>query len=139
MIENMHGKSEEIMGIKFYGLSWSILYGQWAYMLPERELANQWSNIPSDTDVLVTHGPPYGLLYQNGHGNPCGSESLREKVMEIKPKLHCFGHIHESHSYDKIGQTWFVNAAICDGLYDPINKPIVVEIENGEILRVSAS
>lgn len=128
MVENMHGKAQEIMGLKFYGMSWSVLYGQWAFMLPERELANQWSNISNDTDVLVTHGPPYGLLDANKQGNSCGSPSLREKVMEIKPKLHCFGHIHESYGHFEHNGIEFVNAAICDAAYDPRHAPMVIDL-----------
>lgn len=61
-----------------------------------------WDAIPSDVDLLVTHGPPYGILDVNSEHKHSGSQDLRGKVLKIKPKYHVFGHIHESHGMNKI-------------------------------------
>ena len=52
-------------------------------------------NIDSDTDVVITHGPPQGL-FDRVDGKRVGSASLFAAVARAKPQLHCFGHIHES-------------------------------------------
>ena len=51
---------------------------------------------------------------------------LKERVDELKPLMHVFGHIHYSYGAEKINDTLFVNASICTEQYNPINKPIVV-------------
>lgn len=128
-LQNLHEHYFTIDGIKFYCASWSVQYGDWAYMLPERLLKHEWPKIPSDTDVLITHGPPYRILDFNYAGNPCGSESLREEVLNrIKPKIHAFGHVHESYGALEKNGIAFINAAICDRSYSPDNNPIVIEI-----------
>ena len=82
--------------------------------------------IPKDTDVLITHGPPAGILDQTYEGQHVGCADLRRYVSMIKPKVHIFGHIHESYGREKKEGTVFVNASICTGSYRPINLPIVV-------------
>lgn len=55
-----------------------------------------WRDIPKDIDLLITHGPPFGLLDSGKNGKRAGSEALKLAVENIKPKYHIFGHIHES-------------------------------------------
>ena len=50
--------------------------------------------MPPHVDLLVTHGPPFGILDNNSYSKPAGSEYLRNKVFQMKPKYHVFGHIH---------------------------------------------
>ncbi|MDX1489621.1 MAG: hypothetical protein R3268_15545, partial [Acidiferrobacterales bacterium] len=62
-----------------------------------------------------------------------GCLELLQRVREVKPKVHFFGHIHEGYGVSRsdgagLGETLFVNASICDGDYKPINKPQVVRI-----------
>lgn len=78
-------------------------------------------NIPLETDVLVTHQPPYGILDGGEyHGEPChyGEELLQQKVMEVKPRAHLFGHVHNM--FDTIVQNdiIFSNAALLDDHYN---------------------
>ncbi len=58
-------QDEEVIidGIKFYGSPWTPEYYNWAFMLPRGPaIADKWKLIPEDTDVLITHGPPHGIL-----------------------------------------------------------------------------
>ena len=58
-----------------------------------------------------------------------GCSVLLDRVLEVKPKVHIFGHIHESNGY--INQRYgikFVNCAQMDGEFSMTNKPIVVDI-----------
>ena len=68
--------------------------------------------IPYGTDILITHIPPLGIL--DGTEVLYGDYSLLKKVFEIKPKLHLFGHIHESPGQEIIDNITFSNASsIC--------------------------
>lgn len=89
-----------------------------------------WDQIPDDIDVLITHGPPKGILDVSIYnGENCGCQYLLDKVMEIQPKYHVFGHIHHyGGSHKEINNIVFVNAAVCDEQYKASNKVKVVEI-----------
>lgn len=117
-----------IDGINFYGAPWTPEYGNWAFTYPrdsERH-SGVWDQIPLDTDVLFTHGPPYGILDKCPESQGC--KMLLKAVENVKPKFHFFGHIHEGYGRYNNGHTEFVNAAIMDEDYNPVNKPMVVEI-----------
>ena len=83
--------------------------------------------IPEDTDVLVTHTPPYGILDRDG-SILYGSRELLERVSTIRPRLHLFGHIHKAHGTTNDGMTVFSNAAIMDEGYDNLNAPNVFSL-----------
>src|SRR4051794_39961846 len=87
----------EIEGLKFYGSPWTPLFCDWAFMLPRGpKMAAKWSLIPDGLDVLITHGPPEGIRDFNRTGEPCGCRDLLVRVLDAKPRLHVFGHIHEA-------------------------------------------
>jgi Icc-related predicted phosphoesterase len=65
-----------------------------------------WQEIPLKTDVLLTHGPPAGILDQN-----LGCEDLKTRIEKVKPALHIFGHIHEGYGKTETPATVFINAA----------------------------
>jgi Icc-related predicted phosphoesterase len=67
--------------------------------------------IPQDTDVLVTHGPPHGIGDKTFDGRHVGCEELLLRVKQIKPRVHVFGHVHESRGKFDIEDTMFVNAS----------------------------
>lgn len=120
----------EIEGVKFYGSPWQPEFFNWAFNLPRgRPLQEKWAQIPEDTQVLLTHGPPHKILDQCSEGN-VGCEDLLERVLKLPNlKYHMFGHIHESYGTTVFGRTTFVNASICNGRYAPTRDPIVLEIE----------
>jgi len=60
--------------------------------------------IPAGIDILLTHGPPLGQLDQNRLGRNCGCPHLAKAVARVKPRLHCFGHIHEGRG--TMRKTW---------------------------------
>ena len=118
-----------IDGIKFYGSPWQPEFFDWAFNLPRgKELANKWAQIPKDTDVLITHGPPYGIcdytLRDNIH---VGCADLLDRVFLIQPKIHVFGHIHEGYGYKVLNGTTFINASTCNLRYSPDNDPVCVD------------
>jgi predicted phosphodiesterase len=108
-------------------------YGRWAFMGSEMFLEHKFFVIPDNTDIILSHGPPHGILDKNLAGEHCGSKALMNRVNEIKPKLVVFGHIHEGRDDESVfvneHGTTFVNASIMNGQFNPNNPPVVVEIE----------
>lgn len=121
----------EIEGVKFWGSPWTPLFGNWSFMLPRGyEMKKIWDNIPEGIDVLITHGPPMGILDQVNYANgvpKCnvGCLELLNAVKRIKPKVHMFGHIHENHGTEQHDETLFVNCALVDDYNYLIKEPIV--------------
>lgn len=118
-----------IGGVKFYGSPWQPWFFDWAFNLPRGEhLREKWDLIPEDTDVLITHGPPMGILDLTTGGECVGCAELLVAVKRVKPKFHVFGHIHESYGEHTIHDTHFINASTCTRQYNPTNPPICFDI-----------
>lgn len=115
----------EVDGLKIWGSPYTPRlfehYTNWAWGLKRSEMNKVWDLIPNNMDILVTHGPPKGILDLCGcHENrdvPCqaGDKILLNKVLEIKPKLHAFGHIHQEKSYMNSGVFLKNNIAFSNG------------------------
>ena len=119
----------EIDGINFWGSPWQPEFNDWAFNLPRgQKLAEVWAKIPSNTDVLITHTPPFGILDKNGNGDHVGCGALLNALNRVQPRIHVFGHLHESYGTIEVEGTTYINACICDGKYRPINKPIVIDL-----------
>jgi len=120
----------EIEGVKFWGSPWQPWFFDWAFNLERGEqLRRKWALIPDDTDVLITHGPPAGILDLCPDGRRVGCGDLRLRVEQIEPMAHIFGHIHHSAGQVEplVGRrTRFINAAICDESYLPTNPVQVI-------------
>lgn len=118
-----------IDGIKIYGSPWQPWFFDWAFNLKRgAELAAKWAQIPEDTDILMTHGPPMGIGDLTSRGVNAGCEDLLNRINEINPKVHCFGHIHEDSGIWEIKGTKFINASICDLEYKALNPAYTFEL-----------
>jgi Icc-related predicted phosphoesterase len=128
-----------IEGIKFYGTPVSLPFHNWAFNRPEEKLKQHWEAIPDDVDVLITHQPPVGIMDWSVYDNkPTGSPSLYYEVLErIKPKIHCFGHIHSGHGVKVIEDTTFINASNLDEDYMCVYDPILVELVDGHVTVIN--
>lgn len=119
----------EIDGVKIWGSPWQPEFFAWAFNLPRgRKLKEAWDKIPDDSDIVITHGPPRGILDLCSDGAREGCDDLRDRIAQIQPKLHLFGHIHESYGLEIHDETTYINASICNLGYRPINAPVVFEI-----------
>jgi calcineurin-like phosphoesterase family protein len=135
-ITYLQDSSTTIDGVKFYGAPWQPAFYQWAFNFPENDFGVEarmtWAKIPDDTDVLLTHGPPRGILdLVTQHGDDrAGCVELRKRIDELSNlKLHVFGHLHSGYGQAKVlGGPTFVNACINTIEYQPTNAPIVVEL-----------
>jgi Icc-related predicted phosphoesterase len=83
-------------------------------------LADKWAQIPDDVDILLTHGPPLGVMDVGHGGVPAGSATLRQRLLDIDPVLHVFGHIHGSRGVIEEDTKTTANAAYVDEAYKPV-------------------
>ena len=121
----------EVYGIKFWGSPYQPEFCNWAFNVPRGDAIRQhWDRIPTDVDVLITHGPPYGILdtVYPGAKQHLGCEELAKVVQMIKPNIHVFGHIHGGHGIGFNGDTFSVNAAALTEQYTPVNDVTVVAL-----------
>lgn len=136
LITNAHcliHQSIVLDGLKFFGSPWTPAFGNWAYnSKTSNRLKLIWSEIPDNTDILITHGPPKFILDDictfEGGIRHVGCSELRSRVEQLNLKAHVFGHIHEGYGTKMINSTTFVNASICTASYRPHNKPIIIEV-----------
>lgn len=124
----LEDEAVEIEGIRFYGSPWQPWFYDWAFNLQRgADIRAKWQQIPDNTDVLITHGPPVGQGDANAHGDAVGCADLLERVRQVQPRYHLFGHIHEAYGTTSDGTTTFVNASTCNLGYRPVQPPVVLD------------
>lgn len=126
-----------LKGFKIYGSPYQLPYGYgWAFNRTEEQLAKIYADVKS-ADIVISHGPAYGLLdpgprYDKQgkftHWEKAGSKELLKLVDRINPKLLCVGHLHSGAGQIKYKDTLVVNGALVNEQYKLVNEPIVVEI-----------
>lgn len=123
-------EATSINGVIFFGSPYQPEFCDWAFNMPRGpKLAKLWSQIPNDTEVLITHSPPYGILDEVMRGGNVGCQDLSERIKSLsKLKAHIFGHIHYAYGMKIQNNVIYVNASICNEDYEPINKPILLDI-----------
>lgn len=124
----------EVDGVNFWGSASTPEFCSWAFNRKRgEEIREYWDLIPDDTDVLITHGPPYGILdrvnndIQDDKHQGC-QDLLKTVVERVKPQIHVFGHIHEGYGYKEANGIHFYNVSYVDENYVPGQSPIVVEV-----------
>lgn len=130
----------EVEGLRLWCSAITPFFCNWAWnRYPGDDIQKHWDRIPTDgtIDIIVTHGPVYGILdsLMQFNGKICeyeevhlGCPQLLKKVLEVKPKAHIGGHIHPGYGTIVQDGIRFVNAALCDDSYRLVNKPIIFEI-----------
>ncbi len=111
----------EIDGMKFYGVPMFP-----ADCITERQ-NRHYAAIPDDTDVLITHTPPYGILDFDDNIH-YGAKALLQRIAAVSPRLHLFGHIHSQHGITDNGITRFSNGAIMSVDYTDLHAPNLIEL-----------
>ena len=91
-------KTNNNLDLKIWGSPVSPSFGAgWAWNRDRgQDIRKHWNQIPSDIDILVTHGPPENYLDKTFFGYNAGCSDLYKSLLKTKPKLHVFGHIHEA-------------------------------------------
>ena len=96
----------EIDGFKFFGLAYN----------------HQEDKVPDNTDVIITHEPPVMILDRSA-GTHWGNAPLRNRIVEVKPRYHLFGHAHDGYGILKQDGIVFSNAALLDDMNRLVRKP----------------
>lgn len=149
-------------GLRFFGSPYTPRFFDWEYNVDRGELlARLWSQIPSDTQVLVTHGPPYGRLdsvnrpggemdamdfgsYGKGDRSRrhrqthVGCVDLMQRIQDLKDlRLHVFGHIHAPGVEAAASGVMYVNASTCNQQYKAVHKPHIFDWNDGVMAQVN--
>jgi Icc-related predicted phosphoesterase len=118
-----------INGVRIWGSPYTPWFYRWAFNKRRgAPLAEHWEKIPPDTDILLTHGPVYGINDLTLNEQHAGDKDLLQRVLMVKPRVHVCGHIHEGYGSVKRVGTKFINACILNESYELINKPITFDL-----------
>ena len=132
----------EIEDIKIFGSPYTPNFGNWSFMKDRTKLERHWRlAIHEQCDIVVTHGPPKGILDKaedRDHNlECCGDKSLLNRVLEIQPSYHLFGHIHNNGDVINAGiqklsnyNTWFSNGSVVT------DRKFGILTSNGNILEI---
>ncbi|KAJ3997214.1 Metallo-dependent phosphatase-like protein [Lentinula boryana] len=120
---------------KIFGSPASPRHSSGAFQYGTKEEAKEInSRIPTHTEILLTHTPPYRTLDKTRKGKHAGCKSLEKRLTsgELQHcRLHVFGHIHEAagavivEAVDGRAERVAVNAAMMHR-----GKPVVVDLKN---------
>jgi Icc-related predicted phosphoesterase len=126
-----------IEGIKFYGEPRQPEFHDFAFNVPRGEkIKRYWDAIPDDVNIIITHGPPKGILDMTMRGKQVGCEDLLYRLWELKElKLVQFGHIHEHAGHEFINDVHFVNASVVNVRLQLQNKPQIFEIDENKNIK----
>lgn len=122
----------EFEGLKIWGTPWCLAYPFFnircrAFAITPEAIKEKWDLIPPETNILITHLPPRGILDRTVSLQLAGCEWLRAKIACLNEmELHVFGHIHENWGMLRCEDSIYVNASIVDERYIPCNHPIRV-------------
>ncbi len=118
-----------IENIKIWGSPITPWFFNWAFNRHRGDsISRHWELIPSNTDLLITHGPAFCKLDKTKNGQNVGCENLLNTIRKIKPKIHISGHIHESYGQIYTSTTKFINASVLDENYALKNAPITFDL-----------
>jgi len=122
-----------INGLHFWGSPITPRFLDWSFMRdPGESIEAHWNLIPENTDVLITHGPPYGILDQvlreDESFEHTGCPSLLERVQAVSPQLHLFGHIHEARGRVDVDKLSYINVATMNKGYRIEHEPVSLEL-----------
>lgn len=123
----------EFEGIKIWGSPYTPTFLNWFFMRKRGdEIKKHWDLIPTGVDIVVTHGPPYGIFDVTADKVHVGCEDLRVAIQErVRPRIHCFGHIHEGGGrLSKVDGITYVNCSYVDEEYRPVYSSVRLELKN---------
>ncbi len=116
-----------IEGVSFWGSPVTRPPTVWPSTAPGAALDAHWALIPQRVDVLITHGPPAGVL-DLFHGASIGCPQLRAAVRAKRPRVHLFGHVHDARGEATIGGGRFVNGCAQTGRLDQVRPVVLLEV-----------
>ena len=124
----LHERRDMFRGYCFYGASWVPYLRDFPFFADADALEAAWARIPGDVDVLMTHTPPKDVLDVSSKGQSLGCPHLAERLKQVAPGLHCFGHVHKSRGETTVGATRYVNATSVSSGFASVLPPFVVDL-----------
>lgn len=129
----------EVENKLIFGSPYTPTFGNWYFNVHRNKLQRYWEVLEGSIHILVTHGPPKGILdltlNREDKLEMCGDKALLNKVLELRPKIHVFGHIHNfkqciNQGIREYQGIKFINASIVeDGKFGNItNNGIIIDI-----------
>lgn len=118
-----------IEGKTFWGMPYTPIFGDWAFMCGPRRMKEHTDLIPENLDVLITHGPPMGIL-DEVDGESVGCPVLLQTLRRAWPRHHVFGHIHSGHGTVQLAELLPVhhNVAVLDDSYNVAHRATIFEV-----------
>jgi Icc-related predicted phosphoesterase len=117
--------------VKIYGFPHTPWFHNWAFNVHRgsEEMLAVLNAIPDDVDILMSHGPAYGILdsVEGRRSENLGCQDLLARIKAIKPKIHLCGHIHTGYGYYFDGDTHFFNAAVLNEQYAYAQRPFTFD------------
>jgi Icc-related predicted phosphoesterase len=125
----LEDQSIEVDGLRVWGSPITPWFFDWAFNRNRgADICRHWDFIPDGLDILVTHGPPAGILDVTARGEHVGCDDLRKRIEKARPKVSVFGHIHEAYGRTERDGISYFNASVLDLGYRMANPPFVIEI-----------
>ena len=123
-------ESIEIEGLNIYGSPMTPLYGAACGKSSPKDRERHWSKVPKNTHVLITHGPPFGILdLSPDQAERMGDPELRNRVRALASlKLHAFGHVHGAYGGVEEDGITFANVALMGRLGNLVQGPTVLRM-----------
>lgn len=127
-IDYLEDTSTSYKGFSFYGSPWTHGLRGWGFQYDHDNGPGStvWNKIPDNTDVLITHSPPRGMMSHDREDWGC--PYLKKRVAEVNPMAHLFGHVHSQHGIVSTEKTLFVNASSWTSQMRIMNDPIVFSL-----------
>ncbi len=119
----------EVQGKTIFGMPWTPNLATWAFYAKDEAWHWLGENIPTDTDILMLHSPPTGIMLDGGHPEWASPYILTEITQRVQPQLCVFGHIHEGYGEIEVRGTKFANVSHMDEFYEPVNSPMVFDLD----------
>jgi Icc-related predicted phosphoesterase len=130
------GEGVEIDGVKFWGSPVTPWFFDMAFNQETDEIAEEWAKIPADTQVLITHGPRYGVLDKTEDGTHVGCHALRSHIADTLTalKVHLHGHIHSGYGMHQTERLLTLNSAMIDSAHQPTQVPQMLMRQEQEFI-----
>ena len=119
----------DLKGLKIFGSPYSVEFNRWAFMRYDNDLKEIWDTIPLETEIVVTHTMPYGIL--DGvlpRMQSVGSLTLRDAVKRVYPYIQIGGHLHEGYGQYTDGKTDYYNVSVMDENYQIVNPCTIIDV-----------
>lgn len=143
-IDYLCDSGTEFEGLTIWGAPWTPWFSGVnpkckAFMKSDSQLSKHWEKIPQKIDILITHGPAFGILdgipQEDGTLYHAGSKSLFGWLKYVeRPRYHIFGHIHEAYGQEEHFPTYnnkmmiSANCSCVNERYESVNKPIRITL-----------